>query len=83
MIGHLPHKPRLYLVNKSLGFFDDRANYSPCGNVELPKLAEGQSVRLRLVPRSGCKNEINHVTVEGDELLRLIELGQRGGPTSR
>jgi hypothetical protein len=51
---------------------------STCGDVvRIPALVEGQSIRLSLAPRSGCKYEIRYGTVDGDELLRLIEFSRK------
>jgi hypothetical protein len=75
-LGRLPHEPRLFLVNESLGAFDDQVIRSACGDVLLTPLAEGQGVRLELEPRAGCEYEIQRVTLAGDYLLHLIELGR-------
>jgi hypothetical protein len=73
----LPYRPRLYFVDESLGAFKDRVIRSACGDIKLPALGEGEWMRLDLVPRPGCEYAIGRVTLGGDELLRLIELGRR------
>jgi hypothetical protein len=77
LIGRLPHEPRLYLVNESLGTFDDRAIHSACGDIEIPPLGEGEWVRLALVPRPGCEYVIDHTALQGDEMIRLMELARQ------
>ena len=71
------HEPRLYLANESFGELRDPVIHSACGDIKLPALADGQRVRLDLVPRSDCRYTIERETLEGYELLRLIELGRR------
>lgn len=75
-LGLLPHEPRLFLSDESLGTFNDRAIRSPCGDVELPRIAEGRSVRIDLVPHTGCEYELHGTTLKGDHLLRLIAMGR-------
>jgi hypothetical protein len=77
LIGRLPHEPRLYLVNERLGTFGDRVIHSACGDIEIPPLGEGESVRLALVPRPGCEYVIDHTTLQGDEMIRLMELARQ------
>lgn len=73
----LPYEPRIYLVNDGAGVLKDEAIRSPCGDIALPELAEGQWLRLDLVPRAGCAYIIRGETFPGEELLRVIELGRR------
>ncbi|MHB1561729.1 MAG: hypothetical protein ACYC61_30135 [Isosphaeraceae bacterium] len=73
----LPYEPRIYLINDGPGVLKDEAIRSPCGDIPLPELAEGQWLRLDLVPRPGCVYTIVRETFPGEELLRVIELGRR------
>jgi hypothetical protein len=78
ILGNLPREPCLYLVNRSGEEWHDPMIRSTCGDVvRIPALVEGQSIRLSLAPRSGCKYEIRYGTVDGDELLRLIEFSRK------
>jgi hypothetical protein len=77
LIGRLPHEPRLYLVNQSGETFDHKTIHSACGDIELPPLGEGESIRLSLAPRAGCEYAINDDRLRGEELLRLMELARK------
>jgi hypothetical protein len=73
----LPHEPRLYLANESLGAVTEWVIRSDCGDVRLPPLAEGQRVRLPITPRPECRYEIHRTALEGGEVVRLVELARR------
>ncbi len=50
---------------------------SACGDIKLPRLDEGQSVRLDLQPRIDCDYAIRGQTIDGIHLLQLLELGRK------
>lgn len=76
ILGSLPHEPRLYILNDSLRPIRDRSIHSACGDIALPRLAHGQSIRLDRMPRPGCSYAYGGETLHVDHLLRLLELAR-------
>lgn len=72
----LPREPRLYLVNESGRTLDDEVIRSACGDIKLPRLEDGQSIRLDLHPRADCTYTIDGHAVDGYYLLNLLQLGR-------
>lgn len=76
IVGSLPHEPRLYIHNDSMGPLRDTVVHSKCGDLALPALADGETARLDLIPRTGCVYEIHGTALHGDYLLYLLDLAR-------